>query len=156
MVEFGFETEFVKVGSAGGLIVAAYRSSTKDDLERLDAYQGAVLAKHGRIASMSVMENVSPMARMDEATRQKGAELALKYAKTNAGGAIVVRSRGVGAVIARTSLSAIFLLTQGGLEMKVFKTIDEGLLWLRSLPVPNPLIGNAVTAADIDAFVKQS
>ncbi|MER2565371.1 MAG: hypothetical protein ABTQ32_31895 [Myxococcaceae bacterium] len=155
VVEPGFESEHLTVGSAGALLVASYRGGTKADLERLDAFQAALVAKHGRIASMSLMDNVNSMVRMDEETRQFSAVLAQKYAKTNIGGAIVVRSKGLGAVLARTSLSAVFLVTKNGVEMKVFKTIDEGLTWLRSLPAPNPLQGSSVTAADIEAFVKR-
>lgn len=155
VVEPGFESEHLTVGSAGALVVVSYRGGTKAELERLDAFQAALVAKHGRIASMSLMDNVGSMVRMDEETRQFSAVLAKKYEKTNIGGAIIVRSKGIGAVIARTSLSAVFLVTQGGLEMKVFKTIDEGLTWLRSLPAPNPLQGSSVTAADLEAFAKR-
>ncbi|MBM4776877.1 MAG: hypothetical protein GQE15_04165 [Archangiaceae bacterium] len=153
-VERGFQSEHLTAGSVGPLVVVSYRGGTKAELEQLDAFQAQLVAKHGRIASMSLMDNVNSMVRMDEETRKFSAELAQKYAKTNIGGAIVVRTRGIGAVIARTSLSAVFLVTQNGVEMKVFKAIDEGLTWLRSLPAPNPLEGLSVTAADIEAFVK--
>lgn len=153
-VELGFQSENLTAGSVGPLVVVSYRGGTKADLERLDAFQATLVAKHGRIASMSLMDNVNSMVRMDEETRQYSAELARKYAKTNIGGAIVVRSKGLGAVLARTSLSAVFLVTQNGVEMKVFKAIDEALTWLRSLPAPNPIVGLSVTAADIEAFVK--
>lgn len=155
-VELAFESEHLTVGSVGPLVVVSYRGGTRAELARLDAFQAQVVAKHGRIASMSLMDNVGSMARMNEETRKFSAELAQKYAQTNIGGAIVVRTKGIGAVIARTSLSAVFLVTRGGLEMRVFKTIDEGLTWLRSLPAPNPLPGLAVAAADIEAFVKSS
>lgn len=155
VVELGFESEHLTVGAAGPLVVASYRGGTKAELERLDAFQAALVAKHGRIASMSLMDNVNSMVRMDDETRKFSAELAKKYEKTNIGGAIVVRTKGIGAVIARTSLSAVFLVTQGGLEMKVFKTVDDGLTWLRSLPAPNPIQGLSVTAADLETFVKR-
>jgi hypothetical protein len=152
VVAQGFESEHLTVGAVGPLVVVSYRGGTKAELERLDAFQAALVAKHGRIASMSLMDNIGSMARMDEETRKFSAELAKKYEKTNIGGAIIVRTKGIGAVIARTSLSAVFLVTQGGLEMKVFKTVDEGLTWLRSLPAPNPLEGLSVTAADLEVF----
>jgi len=153
-VELGFESEHLRAGAVGPLVVVSYRGSTKADLEQLDAFQARLVAKHGHIASISLMDNVKSMVRMDEETRQFSASLAQKYAKTNVGGAIVVRSKGLGAVLARTSLSAVFLVTQNGVEMKVFKAVDEALTWLRTLAAPNPLEGLSVTAADIEAFAK--
>ncbi|MBL8936369.1 MAG: hypothetical protein JNM69_17570 [Archangium sp.] len=135
-------------------MVASYRGAAKADLVQLDGFQAALVAKYGRIASMSLMDNLSSMTAMDEETRTFSAGLSKKYEKTNLGGAVVVRSKGLGAVVARTSLSAFFLATQGGVDMKVFKTIDEGLTWLRSLPAPNPIQSLSVTAAEIENFAK--
>lgn len=155
MIELGFETAGVKVGAAGGLVVSVYQTASVEVLDQVDALQARVLAAHGRLAALTVMENISPMARMDEATRKKSADLAIKYAPNSIGGAIIIRGKGIGSVMARTSLSAVLLLAPGGVELKVFKTIDDGLLWLRTRPTPNPLVDNPVTAVEIETFIKR-
>lgn len=153
MIERAFEAPMFRFGAVGPLVVSLYRgATTKAELLALDAFQTKLLETYPHIMSLSVLGNVAATAKLDDDAKLFSADLATKYEKTNAGTAMVVKSKGLGAVVVRSFLSAWFLMRRTELRTKVFREIDEALEWQRSLPDPNPLKGVAVTAADIEAF----
>lgn len=153
MIERAYDSPIFRFGAVGPLVVAFYKgATTKAQLQELDAFQTRLLTQHPRIMSLTIMGQVAATTRMDEDARAFTGELATKYEKTNVGSAMVVKSTGLGAVVVRSFLSAWFLMRQTELRAKVFKTVDEGLGWLQSLPEPNPIRQTSVTAAEIDAF----
>jgi glutaminase len=68
--------------------------------------------------------------------------------------AIVVQTKGLGAVVVRTFLSAYFMMSKSTMATHTFANIGEGLAWLQQLPGQNPLSGLSVSPADIEAFAR--
>lgn len=149
-----FESTDSRLGAAGPLLVALYRGSTSVSvLNELDRTQEALLAKHARISTLTVIGQATSMLKVDEAVRTRSVELGKKFDGKVVGSAIVVTAKGLGSVIVRTFLSGFFLLSRAETPMRTFASIEEGLVWLRTLPGQDPVLRTEIFSADIERFL---
>lgn len=149
-----FESADARFGSAGPLLVALYRGSTSPGmLEELDRTQEALLKKFPRISTLTVIGQASSILKVDESVRTRSVELGKKYEKQVIGSAIIVTTKGLGAVMVRTFLTGFFLLSKAEMPMRTFSTVAEGLSWLQGLPGQDLSIKTDVRAADIERFI---
>jgi hypothetical protein len=154
VIETIFEADDLRLGAVGPLVVMRYRGPTTiASLRQVDQLQEALLRTHPHIMSIALLHQMTePGVKMDEDARKFSVDLAAKFEKTNVASAMVLKATGLSAVLARTFLSAWVLVRRTEMNMKVVRTTEEGLTWLRSQPEPNPVRPVAVSAADIDAF----
>lgn len=154
-VETLFEGHGVKLGAAGSLMVAVYRSaSSVEALEALDRVQAGVVARHGRISTLSVIADTpGSMLRTDEAVRVRSVELGKKYESSVLGSGIVVTARGLSAVVARTFLTGFFLLSRSEMPMKTFSTLADALAWVQALPGQSTALKTELSVLDLEKFV---
>lgn len=149
-----FQSQDTRFGSAGPLLVAFYGGSTTlAALEELSRAQDALLAKYPRISTLTVIGQAKSMLKIDEAVRVKSLELSQKFDKRVVGSAIVVTTKGLGAVIVRSFLSGFFLLSRAETPMKTFANVEEGLTWLRGLPGQDVMLKTELSVADIERFI---
>ena len=149
-----FESQEIRLGTAGPLMVASYRGATTlAALDELSRAQDALLTKFPRISTLTVIGQASSMLRIDEAVRTRSVELGKKFDGKVVGSAIVVTTKGLGAVIVRSFLSGFFLLSRAETPMKTFANVQEGLSWLRALPGQDAVIKAEISVADIERFI---
>lgn len=149
-----FESSDARLGAGGPLLVALYRGSTNVAvLDELDRTQEALLRKYPKISTLTVIGQATSLFKVDEAVRARSVELGKKYEKDVVGSAIVVTTKGLGAVMVRTFLSGFFLLSKSETPMKTFSTLAEGLAWVQSLPGQDLSIKTGLSAVDIERFV---
>ena len=150
-----FESTEARLGAAGSLLVALYRGSASVAvLDELSRTQEALLAKYPRISTLTVIGQASSMIRVDEALRTRSVELGKKFDGKVVGSAIVVTTKGLGAVIVRTFLSGFFLLSRAETPMRTFASIEEGLAWLRTLPGQDVQMKTEVFTRDVERFLE--
>ncbi|MFT3711729.1 MAG: STAS/SEC14 domain-containing protein [Archangium sp.] len=148
-----FDSPEARFGAAGPLFVAHYKGAvTLATLEKLDELQGALVEKRGTISMITVIGELGPMFKIDEDVRHRSVELGKKYDKQVRGGAIVVTTRGLAAVMVRTFLSGFFLLSRNEMPMRTFATVKEALSWLQNLPGQDAPL-RELRPTDIDAFI---
>jgi len=149
-----FQSQESRFGSAGPLLVAFYGGSTTlEALEELGRNQDVLLAKYPRISTLTVIGQAKSMLKIDEAVRVKSLELSKKFDGRVVGSAIVVMTKGLGAVIVRSFLSGFFLLSRAETPMKTFASVQEGLTWLRTLPGQDVTIKTEISVADVERFI---
>lgn len=129
-----FDSPEARFGAAGPLFVAHYKGAvTVDTLDELDRAQAALIEKRGVISMVTLIGELGPMLKVEEAVRSRSIELGKKYEKQVRGSAIVVATRGLAAVMVRTFLSGFFLLSRTELPIRTFSTVKDALAWLQSL-----------------------
>lgn len=149
-----FESSDTRLGSAGPLLVALYRGSTSVAvLNELDRTQEALLRKYPKISTLTVIGQASSLLKVEDGVRARSVELGKKYEKDVLGSAIVVTTRGLGAVMVRTFLSGFFLLSKSETPMKTFPTIADGLAWVQALPGQDLSIKTGLSAVDVERFL---
>ena len=120
-----------RVGHVGSVYVTVWFSElTVPAIDMLEKHHRALVAKHGTITLVSVVVNATaaPPAELRERMRAQSKDLA----KGRRGNVVVVLARGLAAIITRTFLAALSLISVE--NMKVFKTLDEAATALRELP----------------------
>ena len=149
-----FESGDARFGTAGPLLIVVYRGTANVAvLNELDKVQESMLQKHPRISTLTVISQASAALKVEEGVRARGVELGKKYETKVVGSAIVVTAKGLGAVMVRTFLSGFFLLSRAETPMKTFASIEEGLIWLRSLPGQDPVIKTEIFTSDVERFI---
>ena len=115
-----------RIAHQGPLMVMCLTGATRvEDLDTLSRCQDLVCAKHPRTASITVMN--AGYLNADKAVIERGAEMSKKFEKFNAGGIIVINSKGLSAVIARTALAAFSMFSPNAAGLHVVKTIADGV-----------------------------
>lgn len=128
-----FDAPTARFGAAGSLMVAHYSGRTTTAvLEELDRQQEALAKRYPRLSTLTLIGQAG-MERPEEQVRERSLALGKKYEEVVRGSAIVVTTRGIGAVMVRTFLSAFFLLNKSKMPMKVFASVGEALKWLHTL-----------------------
>lgn len=128
-----FEGPGVRLGTAGSLLIACYRArTTVEDLDALERAQNALLTKYPRISTLSIIAP-SGVERPEEKVRERSLALNLAFEEKVRGSGIVVTTRGIGAVMVRTFLTAFFLLNKAKMAPMVFASISESMKWLHTL-----------------------
>ena len=149
-----FESTEARFGAAGPLLLALYRGSASAAmLNELDRTQQSLLERFPRISTLTVIGQAASILKGNEQVRSRSVELSKKYEKQVLGSAIIVITKGLGAVMVRTFLSGFFLLSKAETPMKTFSTIAEGLSWVQALPGQDVGVKTGVTVADIERFI---
>lgn len=149
------DTPLLKVGRVGSLLITLYRGATSMKvLEELDRLETELVKTYPRISTLSLLRTTEGMLKVDEALREKGAELNRKYDPHMIGAAIVVLSKGLSAVMTRTFLSGYFLVTRPEAPTRTFSTPAEAIDWLRTLPGQDAEVkASASLRADVEHFI---
>lgn len=153
MIQRRYDSAAVSFGVVGPLLVAHYRSTPEsvEHLEKLDGIQDKLVAEHGRISTCWIISQVGSMMRVSPAIRDKSLELDVKYEPHLRGSAIVIASKGIGAVMARGFLTTFFLLSRNRSPRDTFSSIAEGLVWLKALPEQHALV-TGLSVSELEAF----
>jgi hypothetical protein len=128
-----FDAPTARFGTAGSLMLAHYTGRTTPAmLDELDRLQDALVKRYTRISTLTLIGQAG-MERPEEQVRDRSLALSKKYEDVVRGSAIVVTTRGIGAVMVRTFLSAFFLLNKAKMQIRVFASVGEALKWLHTL-----------------------
>lgn len=118
-------------------------------LELLDRHHHALAAQYGKVTFISVVVGAAenPPADVREQLKKNAAEM-LKQRRANL---VVVQAKGLAAIIARTFLAALSLMSPE--KMDVFKSVEEAVTAAQGLPDQVPEVTSSTTlAADLKAF----
>lgn len=145
----------LKVGHVGPLLISLYRKATSlEVLDELDRIESEHVKKYPRISTLSLLLTSEGMLKVDEALRERGAEMSRKYDPHMVGAAIVVLSKGLSAVMTRTFLSGYFLVTRPEAPTRTFSTAAEAIDWLRTLPGQDADVkASPSLRADVEHFI---
>ncbi|MBL8915912.1 MAG: hypothetical protein JNM17_34760 [Archangium sp.] len=142
-------TPIVRIGTVGSLIVTCYRSTpTADSLDDNERIQMALLEQFPKVATIAIAGPNTSLIRIDDKVRVRSVEMAKKFEGKVRGAAIVIATKGLSAVMARSFMTAYLLLSKQAWPMQTFPSIVAASHWLEKLP------GNdvVVTAAELEAF----
>jgi hypothetical protein len=139
-----------RLGHTGSVLVAVWSSElTVQALNALTEHQKILAKKHGKITLVSVVLGASkqPPPEVREHMSQQAAEVdGLRH-----GNIVVVQAKGLAAIITRTYLAALSLVSPE--HMRVFKTLDEAAAEALSLPGQDAQTkANTQLAADLADF----
>lgn len=141
-----------RLGSTGSVLVSVWFSElTSAALDALQKHHEALANREGKITLVSIIvgATAAPPAALRERMRAQSAELA----KRRLGNIIVVRARGLSAIIARSFLAALSLFNSE--IIKVPATLEAAANEVRSLAGQNALVVNdAGLGADLEAFAE--
>lgn len=121
-------------------------------LSALAAAQLELAKTHPRIFSLAIIPAapaagavVQQEAGEREAAIKQSAEIARRLEEVTAASAMVILSRGVLAVMVRTFMAGLSLVSSSKTELKTFKTLEEAEAWFRTISgapvVPEKLAG---------------
>ena len=123
-----------RLGSTGSVLVSVWFSElTSAALDALEKHHEALADQHGKITLVSIVMGASaaPPAELRERMRRQSTELS----KRRLGNVIVVRTRGLQSIIARSFLAAMSLVSTE--NIKVPRTLEEAAEQVRALPGQN-------------------
>ena len=139
-----------RVGHVGSVYVTVWFSElTERALDALSKHHHALVAKYGKITLVSVVINATkaPGPELRERLRSQSVELA----KDRRGNIIVVLARGMSAIIARTFLAVLSLISTE--NMKVPNTLDAAADEVRKIVGQDAAtVANTGLADDLIAF----
>jgi len=120
-----------RLGHIGSVLVAVWRSElTIQALNALTSHQKILAKKFGKITLISVVTNASKAPPPE--VRDHMAQQATEVEGLRHGNIVVVQTRGLSAIIARTYLAAQSLVSPE--HMRVFKTVEEAGAEAQRLP----------------------
>lgn len=139
-----------RVGHVGSVFVTSWYSElTVEALDMLERHQTALAQKYGQVTLVSVVMGASKNPPPEIRERLKRTSDFLSGQRI--GNFVVVQTRGLGAIIARTFLAALSLLNPE--NMRVIRTLEEAADEVRKLPKQHPeVVANVTLAADLVAF----
>jgi hypothetical protein len=152
MVEEIAQLRNMRLGAIQSVIVGvAYGSLTVEDYEQQEQVMAQFLGKHDMCSTFWVITRSTRQT--DEGARQKVKQMSERFRRQVRGSAIVVTAPGAGAVLIRTFISAIALITNPDPPMRSFRTVPDGVAWLQALPSQDPLVAHdAGLQSAIEAF----
>lgn len=145
----------LRVGALGSLLVMHFHAGADlSALDVLDEVEGRHAATFPRFSTMVVVTGVklqTPVA----GTRERSAALDAKYDSHVVGSAIVVQSKGIAAVIARSFIATWALVTKRQAPTKTFRNVSDAVTWLASLEGQPPgLPFDSQVVAAVATFVE--
>ncbi|MFO0593656.1 MAG: hypothetical protein U0228_00055 [Myxococcaceae bacterium] len=144
-----FNDPGLRVGTVGSLIVTCYRvTPTVVALDEIDRVEVKLLEQFPKVATIAIAGEKSNLLRIDEQVRARSVELTRKYQGKVRGAAIVIATRGLSAVMARSFMTAYLLVSKQSWPMQTFSTIEAAATWLQALPGHDA----PFTAAELEAF----
>jgi hypothetical protein len=139
-----------RLGHAGSVFVTVWFSELSHAaLDALTKYQREIFSKHGRVTMVSVVVNATtaPGPELRERLKTEMSELA----DMRMGNITVVLARGMSAIIARSFLAMLSLISKE--HMKVFKTLEEAAEEVKKIPGQHAAtLANMTLADDLVAF----
>ncbi len=139
-----------RLGYVGSVLVSVWFSElTSAALNALEKHHEALADQHGKITLVSIVmgATAAPSSELREQLRTQGMTLA----KRRLGNIIVVRSKGLSAIIARSFLAALSLFNSE--IIKVPATIAAAAQAVRELPGQDAAVrADATLEAALEAF----
>jgi hypothetical protein len=121
-----------RIGGIGNVLITVLDGMANlESLELIDTTQGQFVAQNPRIVVLNVIASPrlsSPPAGM----RERSAKLFSKYEANLACSAIVVKTNGLAAVIARSFLAAYQLLIPQKVPQRTFRDLPEAVAWCQT------------------------
>lgn len=141
----------VRLGHVGSLFVSVWYSElTVRAVDALEKHHRALAAKYGKITQISVV--VGAQSNPTPEMRDRLKEGAVELQQQRRANIVVVQTRGVAAIITRTFLAALSLMSSE--NMKVFKTLEEAAEMAQQLPEQDAELKSQLSlAADLTTFV---
>lgn len=149
----------LRLGSVGPVLVSCFDNWPNGEMLACVAKAQLELSRsHGRVLSLGVVPlnprggatPEQPAAERAEALKQS-ASVSEQLKHVTAGSALVIHSRGIIAVMVRSFLVAMSLVSTSSTPFKALRTLDEAIEWFGTLkdapPVPPGL------AADVQAWI---
>ncbi len=142
-----------RFGHVGPVLVSVWYSElTMRVVDALDAHQAELVKKYGKVTLISIVSSASktpPPEIREELKRRQPLQAA-----TRLGNIVVVNTRGLGAIIARTFLAALSLTNAG---LTVAKDFDDAAMRARAIPAQFPeVVANTTLGPDLKAFASLS
>jgi hypothetical protein len=129
------DTPVVRIGTVDSLIINCYRSTpTVESLDQVQQIQTDLLTKFPKVATMAIAGARSSLLRIDEKVRARSLEMSKHFEGRVRGAAIVIATKGLSAVMARSFMSGYLLLSKQAWPMQTFSSIDAAAQWVRKLP----------------------
>lgn len=135
--------------SASLLVVDYMAAGTLASLDENARHQQALLAAYPKISSLQIMSG--PVGKVDDALKKKAAEMTKAIENKCFGSAIVIPGSSLGAMMIRTVVTGINMVSKSNTPQKCFATIGEALSWLQSFPGQDPQVMK-LTAGEIEAL----
>jgi hypothetical protein len=144
----------VRLFSSGSLVVVDYQQTgTVEVLEELLRFQQSVVLQKGHLTLLQVV--TGPMGKMDDAVKKKAAEITKLMEKALVGSAIVIPGTSLGAMMIRTVVTGINMLSRSATPSKCFGTIPEAVAFLHSLPGQHADV-RSIGARDVEALFEEA
>lgn len=139
-----------RVGHSGSVFVTAWYSElTEGALDMMERHQTALSQRYGKVTLVSIVMGATKNP--PPAMRERLKRTADFLQDQRIGNFVVVLTRGLGAIIARTFLAALSLMNSE--NMRVVRTLEDAADEIRKLPLQNEEVrGNAQLGADLVAF----
>ena len=144
------ESPEFRLGHAGSVYVTVWFNELSNAaLDALAKHQQALAAKYGKVTMVSVVVNATQAPGPEIRERLKEQSHELSHARL--GNIIVVQARGMAAIVARSFLAMLSLISKE--HMKVFKTLEEAADEVRKLPGQHAeTVANQSLTEDLVAF----
>jgi hypothetical protein len=144
-----FESPAARIGTVGSLIVTCFRTTpTVEVLDQVDRIETALLTSFPKVSTLAIAGERSSLLRIDEKVRARSVEMTQKFKGRVRGAAIVIATKGLSAVMARSFMTAYLLVSKQSWPMQTFSAIDAAAKWLEALPENDV----KVTVAELEAF----
>jgi len=147
MVDLPSSASDVRLGHYGSVLVSCFLAwPNAKNLAAIRDAQRALAETHPRVFTLTIIPNMSQpgVAAPNAAIAQLGAErdesikasisVGKELEEHTAGAAMVILSRGLVAVMIRTFMAGLSLVSNSKFEVKVFKTLEEAEAWFRTVP----------------------
>jgi len=146
--ELAYSTEQCSIVTLGPVFIdVVHQPATAEVMGEIRRRLGVhTRAYAGKNCTLSVLK-ASSMGRVNPGVKEEASAMAREI--KNLGSAVVVEGSGFGAAMARTLLTAVYLIGQSS-PLKVFKTVEDGAAWLSAL------LSGEVPAKNIVAVVDQA
>ncbi len=145
------------VGALDSLLVVSINSASSIDetLDSVERTYEAMQRAHQKVTTLTILVARDALTPPPSEMRERAAAMAKRNEPTARGSATLVLMRGLSGVVARTFLSAFFMLNRAQMPQAVLSTYDEAASWVRGLPGQTPaLVGSDDLAAQLEHFVR--
>ena len=148
------ELDEARIGHVGPVLVVVFRSKiVARTLDVLEQHQASLAARYGKVTLISVVDGANQQPDPEVSARIKSQAPTL--AKLRRGNIVVIAKPGLGAVMARTFIAMLSLVTPEPLI--AVKSLQLAAEKARALPgQPPEVVQNAALGAELEAFAAES
>ncbi len=124
-----------RIGRIGALVVSAFTDggASLEALACIDRVHSAHLRTYPHFTTLALVSGVK-LSPPPSGVRERSAELDVKFDVNVFGSAVVIETKGLAAVVARSFLATYSMLSPRSRPFKVSSTLEEATTWLQSLP----------------------